>query len=1430
MKKIQNNRQIIAVLLAAFLIICSVTRPVFGAETGETATISETAEENEFDEVVEDGENTFLEDEPKEEIFLGGEPATEDDFFIEDGEEAPVSESAQNGEFNDHEIDSTFEEEYENFEIGGSVGESDVDTEQLISENQEEHVDTDEQAIGDADILAAEPGYDEDSSFTEPRMNSLEANGSVTTVGENIVASGLCGESVTWTLYTSGLLAISGDGEMTDYDLVADVPWNKYKLKITSILINENVKHVGKNIFHSLKNLTTVSLPEGLVSIGYDAFLCCYALTSINIPNSIEMIDMGALGDCVSLGELSVPGNLKTIPPCFLLDCIKLKQIDISDGVELIDNSAFEGCSSLTTLQIPGTVSTIGSNAFGRCTNLTEVSLPASLKSIGENAFIDCSSLTDIYYSGDETQWSIIEGITNASIPETVEIHYNSHTLERKDYAESTCTENGVIEHYECIYCGKLFEDPDGQIEISEENILIPSKGHLEVVDEAIPATCTETGLTEGSHCSSCGEVFVAQEVIPATGHTIVEDKPVAATCLTPGLSQGTHCSICGEIILAQEAIPATGHTIEEDKPVAATCITPGLSQGAHCSVCGEIISAQEEIMTLGHTFSEWKTIKAATLTSEGEQERECERCGFTERQVIPELTVKSITPSIDLSQAEFTYNGNVQKPSITVRDGNNILSSDNYDVSFDGNLTDVGSYIINVELKGVYSGTATASYRITPRNITPAVTLSETSFVYNGKVQKPSVYVKDGEHTLSSENYTISFDREPVNRGTYKATIELKKNYTGSATTSFTIIAKSIAPTVALSKTSYTYNGKIQKPSVTVKDGTSILDGSNYTVTYASGLKNAGMYKIEVKMKGNYSGSATKSFRIDAKNVTPQVILSTTTYTYDGKTKTPAVTVKIGEARLEKTAYTISYANGRKNAGNYNVIVKLKGNYTGSKTVAFKIVSRKITPNVSLSKKVYIYNGKVQKPSITVKAGSTKLATSGYSVTFAKGLINVGTYKITIKLKGNYSGSKVVTYKINPRPTTIISSIRYYDRIVAKWAKREKQTTGYQIQYSTNSKFSSGNKVATIANSKTATTTLKKLQKGKNYYVRIRTYKRVGSVTYYSSWSQGINTAIKQTIKAKTSLWMDYIEDPYGTFTQKVSYKFTTNQRMMFVVPISVDSPNGGERFRLILKDENGKIHQNDIVSTDGYDSYDTYDNWYCNDTFFVQPGTYTYSLEMIDGGYNYVTYSILGFLAQSTSATMKSQITSQSGKWIKVGRIGEGCPLCTLTSTNASIINSYEVRINGDVYVWTEKKGNATLTMTLPNGKKYSSNIKVVAGEPDFIARITQYNTRDNYFEVSVENYRPSDVTIIRKGAKVEDVDYKSFDRKLKPANNVVIKSGEKKYIRFYVDGATTWPDYEDYTLLAKFAFEGITYDWHVRHNDSVYKKNGSWWTTYW
>lgn len=165
----------------------------------------------------------------------------------------------------------------------------------------------------------------------------------------------------------------------------------------------------------------------------------------------------------------------------------------------------------------------------------------------------------------------------------------------------------------------------------------------------------------------------------------------------------------------------------------------------------------------------------------------------------------------------------------------------------------------------------------------------------------------------------------------------------------------------------------------------------------------------------------------------------------------------------------------------------------------------------ITLSKTSYTYNGKAQKPNVTVKdSKGNKIASSNYTVTYQSGRKNVGKYTVTIKFKGNYSGTVKKIFTIKPKSTSISKLTAGKKKFTVKWKKLTTQTTGYQIQYSTSSKFSN-TKTVTVSKNSTTSKTISKLSAKKKYYVRIRAYKTVNGKKYYSVWSKAKSVTTKK-------------------------------------------------------------------------------------------------------------------------------------------------------------------------------------------------------------------------------------------------------------------------------------------------------------------------------
>lgn len=177
---------------------------------------------------------------------------------------------------------------------------------------------------------------------------------------------------------------------------------------------------------------------------------------------------------------------------------------------------------------------------------------------------------------------------------------------------EPSCSEEGVMK-YTCTSCGETKTEPIDKTE------------HTVVIDTAVEPTCENTGLTQGSHCSVCGEVIEEQKIVSATGHDYQVTDSVKSEFKCGGTLITYQCKNCKNTY--QETVGA-GHVWDEEYTVdkAATCTENG-SQSRHCSYgCGEVTDVQE-IKALGHSFTNYISDKNATCTEDGTKTAKCDRC-----------------------------------------------------------------------------------------------------------------------------------------------------------------------------------------------------------------------------------------------------------------------------------------------------------------------------------------------------------------------------------------------------------------------------------------------------------------------------------------------------------------------------------------------------------------------------------------------------------------------------------------------------------------------------------------------------------------------------------------------------------------------------------------------------------------------------------
>ena len=376
---------------------------------------------------------------------------------------------------------------------------------------------------------------------------------------------------------------------------------SNYWYEVTEIVIPNTITTIGKFQFAGFKNITNIFISESVTEIKEFAFFNCSSLIVIDIPDSVLEIASYAFFDCTNLESVVLPSNLKYLSSCIFMECESLKNIEIPNSVTSIGGWAFYECKELVSIVIPENVTEIDTEAFSYCVNLVRIFIPNNIAYISEKAFNNCAKLT-IYCEATsqpfewDDRWNfskcpVIWGYIDELYHECFNLKYISQVL-------PTCEEEGHF-IYQCVNCNQY-------VNIKSKDAL----GHMEVIDEAVEATCTQSGLTEGKHCSVCNEVLVPQNVINALGHTesdVVVENNVLPTCTIAGSYDNViYCTVCEEELSRETIVVAPlGHTEVIDEAVEATCTQTGLTEGKHCSVCDEVLVYQNIVNTLGHTESD---------------------------------------------------------------------------------------------------------------------------------------------------------------------------------------------------------------------------------------------------------------------------------------------------------------------------------------------------------------------------------------------------------------------------------------------------------------------------------------------------------------------------------------------------------------------------------------------------------------------------------------------------------------------------------------------------------------------------------------------------------------------------------------------------------------------------------------------------------
>ena len=853
--------------------------------------------------------------------------------------------------------------------------------------------------------------------------------------------------------------------------------------------------HSGSN-YTSLKSVT---IPGSVTSIGYRAF-CGSAITSVIIPGSVTSIGNSAFYYCSSLESVTISEGVTSIGVGAFEHCGVLKSVTIPESVTSIGNTAFQYCTNLGTVTFKDTttIPTLGDKAFDSCSCVSEgtrgISIPtckyltvegwqqykdhvdkshdlmkveakdATCAAAGNIEHWECNKCDSLFSDKDGTTNTTLAEVTTeilahsytytasgAVITEKCGLgcnHSATATLSIKSGANLTYTGSEikpVAVTYDSNWVGT--NKPDAS-KISYSNNIGAGTATAKLTISGVTASTTFT--------ISSADISSAVVTLGSSLTYNGAEQTQTVTSVKVGsrtLEEGTDYTVSGnkKTDAGTYTLTITGKgnytgTAAKQFTIAGKSLTAGMVTLAANSYdyTGEKIEPVVTVKDGNTTLASGTdyTVSYTNNTGAGTATVKVMGTGNYTGTVTKQFTIAGkplIDDMVTLAPGPYEYTGTEIKPAVTVQeDSKTLTETTDYTVTYSNN-TNVGTATVTVTGKGNYVGEVKMQFAITPKSLTEdMVTLALDSYEYTGTGITPAVTVQDGNSTVSTANYTVSYSNN-TNVGNATITVTGKSNYTGTVTKTFMIKSADISSAVVELGAVLTYNGKEQTQAVTVKVGSRTLEeGTDYTV---SGNKriDAGDYELTITGKGNYEGTTTKSFTIAVKQLTAgMVTLDSTSYKYTGQAVTPAVTVKDGSYTLVSGKdYSVSYKDNT-NIGTAAVTVTGTGNYSGTVEKTFTIVDKtplkenemtltisggaygslkEPAPKGSVTKtdteKTFTYRYRADDGNTWVDADALPKSSSGYIIP--------GTYTVEMTYTGkDYTGTKTASFTVVQKPLAV--------------------------------------------------------------------------------------------------------------------------------------------------------------------------------------------------------------------------------------------------------------------------------------------------------------------------------------------------------------------------------------------------------------------------
>lgn len=740
----------------------------------------------------------------------------------------------------------------------------------------------------------------------------------------------------------------------------------------------------------------------------------------VKIERGVTSIGQQAFAGCDSLKNIEIPEGMSSIWAEAFVGCSSLKNIEIPDEVTNIEWGAFSGCSSLESIKMPAGVTSIGCEAFSGCSSLKSIEIPDGVTSIKDGTFSECSSLKNI---------EIPDGVTSIGF----DAFYKCSRLKSIKMPAGLTSIGGYV-------FAKCIADIYFKGNRPKEMNIVCLSGCSNITVYYPQNNTTWKGIESESFGGTdikwvpYDPASLAAESVEAESESLSSELQTEAEEFTDDVNAPEPDDIGDELFIEKdEAVPSPEPS--------------------------EIPAQDEMVIEEGDTSTEESTDENSVTGNE-------------------EIT-NEMPPMVSNTQEEQTSGSSMMFTNLIPysnylfvmvkdEDAEDLMDASNLLYISQKAADETGCVSFRYMLRESYESPVPKVFGEQLKDIANTkVTLSKTSYAYDGKAKTPVVTVMDDDYLLQeNEDYTITYS-DNIKVGTATVMITGIGRYTGTVSASFTIQQVKKNNVIKVSNITKTVSAKVQKAKIqaTVNDKAKL--------TYSSNNKSVKVNSSgEITIAKNFTGTAVITITVAEtaryKKTSCQITVTVrpTGTSLSGVTNTGSGKANVAWTRNKSvTGYRIQYSTDSQFKKNV-ITVNISKNQT-TKTILSKL-----------------------------KEGSTYY-------------VRIATYKNTgSKIYSSWSKAKKVTI----RPTgTSLSGVTNAGsgKVKVTWL-RNKSATGYRIQYSTDSKFKKNVTTVNISKNQTTKVTLSKLKKGKTYYVRIATYKNVRNKVY-SSWSKVKKITIKK-------------------------------------------------------------------------------------------------------------------------------------------------------------------------------------------------------------------------------------------------------------------------------------------------------------------------------